>query len=372
MFKTVSESCNLSCEYCYYSRKHGNRDSVSGMDPRILETFIEDYMRKTKGTAAFVWQGGEPLLAGLNFFEHAVYLEAKYAPNNTMISNSIQTNGTLINNQWAEFFKDYNFFVGVSVDGPAAIHDSRRVTANGMGSFKKAMKGIQILEEYGVEYNILTVLHRGNIDKADQLMNFYEENSFQWIQFLPAMKFHSQSTEDFGEYEITSEEYANFLCYVFDRWYDEALRHDNLNYSIRFIDSVLSTYLNEDPTYCVINQKCSDTIIVEQNGDVYPCDFYMSEKWKMGNISIDSIDQLLRSGSYERFRNLKSNLSEKCQNCKWKNKCYGGCPRNKKSEEHKPDVDYFCESYKKFYSYTETRMKRIADIIKGDETTSSV
>ncbi len=362
MFKTVSESCNLSCDYCYYSRNRGNPSKIRYPDPKALEKLIDDYMHKTRGFASFIWQGGEPLLAGIDFFELAVYLEAKYAPQKTKISNSIQTNGTLLNDRWAKFFRDYNFFVGVSLDGPVEIHDSRRVTSNGLGSFNEALRGVKFLEKYGVEYNILTVLHRGNIGRVRELMDFYEENDFKWIQFLPAMKFHSQFPEEVGEYEISPEEYGDFLRAVFDRWYSTVINEGLPRYSIRFIDSILSTYLGGDPGLCVISEKCSDTLIVEQNGDVFPCDFFMGNQWKLGNISLHTLDDLLRNKRYIKFMSLKPDLPEKCASCKWKSKCYGGCPRNRKYTAGKSDPDYFCKAYIKFYEYAEERMKHIVNL----------
>ncbi len=364
MFKTVGESCNLACDYCYYSRTRGVLKTVKHMEISLMKKLMREYMKKTKGIASFIWQGGEPLLAGLDFFKTVVLMEAEYAPPNTYINNSVQTNGTLINEQWAAFFKEYNFFVGVSLDGPAEIHNSRRFYPNGLGSFERVMQGIKLLEKYSVDYNILSVIHRGNVGRLDEMFDFYEKNNFKWIQFLPAMEFYSQDPETPATYEITPEQYGKFLCDAFDRWYSEYNETGKIPFSIRFIDNVLSTYLNGNPGFCQINNKCSETLVIEPNGNIYPCDFFMGDQWKLGNISEESLDSMIRSRTYREFMSLKPSLPQKCVSCKWKSKCYGGCPRNRIYSGGIVDVDYFCSAYIRFFEYTEIRMKHIADEIK--------
>ncbi|WP_298275512.1 anaerobic sulfatase maturase [Ferroplasma sp.] len=367
MFKTVSENCNLACDYCYYSRKKNSLNTVKHLQIEKLEKLIRDYMKNFEDVAIFIWQGGEPLLAGLDFFKKAISLESKYAPIDKSIINVVQTNGTLINQRWAKFFKEYNFLVGISLDGTQKIHDARRTYSNGLGSFDDIMKGIKLLEIYGVDYNILSVIHKGNVQKFNEIMDFFEGNNLRWIQFLPAMKFNSHDSNTPAKYEVTSTEYGQFLCESFDRWYREFIELGIPQFSIRFIDNVLSTYINENPNYCIINKECSGTLIVEQNGDVFPCDFFIEEQWKLGNISSNSLENLIRSINYQKFKHLKPNLPNKCVSCKWKYKCYGGCPRNRKYVNNKIDVDYFCDAYIKFYEYTEERMKFLANIIKREE-----
>lgn len=367
MFKTVSESCNLACDYCYYSRTGGVLKTVKHIEIVKLKKLMTDYMNKTRGIASFIWQGGEPLLAGLRFFEEVISLEAQFAPPNTSISNAIQTNGTLINDRWAAFFKQYNFLVGVSLDGPPSIHNSRRVSSNGMGSFDKVMNGIRLLVKHQVDYNILSVIHEGNVQRIDEIMDFYLRNNMRWIQFLPAMKFHSQDLKAAGTYEITPEQYGQFLCDAFDIWYKQFMEYGKPTFSVRFIDNVLSTYIDGDPGFCMINNECSETLIVEQDGDVFPCDFLMGDRWKLGNVGTDDLETMMKSDKYKDFMRLKPTLPHKCTSCKWKSKCYGGCPRNRKYVDGKTDVDFFCGAYMKFYEYTETRMKRLARMIKERE-----
>lgn len=364
MFKTVSDSCNLACDYCYYTKPNGTFKVPKHMEYWKLKKLIKEYMTYNIGTASFIWQGGEPLLAGLDFFNEVISIEAKYAQPNTFISNAIQTNGTLINEKWAKFLKSYNFLVGVSLDGPRDIHDSRRIFNNGIGSFDMVMRGLNILQNYGVDYNILSVLHRGNINRANVLMNFYKQNGFRWIQFLPAMKFNSHNPDSSGEYEVTAHEYGQFLRETFDWWYKEFKSNGTPPFSIRFFDSVLSTYINEDPGFCVISNECANTLVIEENGDLFPCDFFMSDRWKLGNIGLNDLESITKSDMYREFMRLKLILPNKCKTCKWKSKCYGGCPRNRNYNNGEYNVDYFCEAYFDFYEYTHTRMNQLAYIVR--------
>jgi len=272
MWKTVSESCNLACDYCYYSRCQGRPGRIDRIDDQVLEKFISEYMAMKKGAVPFAWQGGEPLLAGLDFFKKVVSLQAKYAPPNTIISNAIQTNGTMIKREWAKFFKKYNFLVGVSIDGPEEINDSRRVTGSGKGSYQAIMNGIEYLKEENVEFNILTVLHENNVHRAKDLMEFYAAEGFEYVQFIPCMDFMSQEVNKPTQYLITPQEYGDFLCEAFDVWYNDGYPE----ISIRFFDNMLMVYLNHNAESCEQSETCLKTIVFEQNGDAYPCDFFYS------------------------------------------------------------------------------------------------
>ncbi len=357
MWKTVSEACNLACEYCYYSHCGGQPKEILRIEPRVLESFIRDYMNLSDGSASFAWQGGEPLLAGLSFFEEVVALQAQYAPPGTSIGNAVQTNGTLITEEWARFFLQYNFLVGVSIDGPKSIHDARRVTHSGVGSFDRVMRGVAHLNRYQVEYNVLTVIHPGNVRRVRELMDFYRDNDFRWVQFIPSMAFSAQEVQQSGSYEITPDEYGDFLCEAFEYWYDE----EYPRFSIRMFDSVLSLYMNRDPGFCVLSKTCGQTLVLEQNGDAYPCDFFMGADWRLGNVGEQSIAELLASPAMRRFATLKPTLPVACQSCQWKSVCHGGCPRNRVyGEGGEVAPDYFCAAYKRFYSYAEERMQRLA------------
>ncbi|WP_339218883.1 anaerobic sulfatase maturase [Paenibacillus sp. FSL W7-1332] len=365
MWKTVSEDCNLACDYCYYSTCGGKPGpKINRIDSAILDKFIKDYMQRSQGASNFAWQGGEPLLAGLEFFEEVVYRQALHAPPHTGISNSLQTNATLINDRWAAFFKTYNFLIGVSLDGPKELHDSRRVNAAGKGSFDRVMAGIEHLRRHQVDFNILTVIHKDNVGKAKELMAFYRENNFNYVQFIPCMDFRSQQVDEPGVFEITPREYGDFLCAVFDDWYNDG----DPQVSVRFFDNMLSVYVNREAELCIHHAACPTSLVLEQNGDAFPCDFFINEKWKVGNVASDSIDDMLSHPNYERFHRMKPALPDKCRSCEWQRLCYGGCPRNRKwnQESEQADPDYFCASYMQIYGYAHDRMQELGNKVRKE------
>ncbi|MNW28834.1 Anaerobic sulfatase-maturating enzyme [compost metagenome] len=362
MWKTVSEDCNLACQYCYYSNCKGNPGhQLNRIPSSLLETFIHQYMSRAHGNASFAWQGGEPLLAGKDFFKEVIALQTKHAVPPVNISNSLQTNGTLIDKEWAHFFKSYHFLVGVSLDGPQDLHDSRRVTASGQGSFKRVMRGIRHLQAADVDFNILTVIHDDNVRQAKAIMDFYVRENFQFIQFIPCMDFRAQQPDQPGKYLITAEQYGEFLCEAFDAWYNEG--HPRV--SVRFFDTMLSVYLLGEAELCTHRHSCPKTLILEQNGDAYPCDFYLSSDFKIGNIGVDSLDDILNNRLFGDFLSLKPKLPSSCITCPYLKLCHGGCPRNRQwtSREDDPGVDYFCQSYKMIFHYAHERIVHLAEQI---------
>ncbi|RYL97968.1 anaerobic sulfatase maturase [Sporolactobacillus sp. THM7-7] len=364
MWKTVSEACNLACDYCYYSTCGGKPTSgIHRIDPAVLEKFMIDYFATSPGMASFVWQGGEPLLAGLNFFRKVVALQRAHAPKGYIVSNSVQTNGTLITDRWAQFFKENRFLVGVSLDGPEAVHNARRVDAIGRGSYRSVMRGIDRLRQHQVDFNILSVVHKGNVGRATELLSFFEKEGFTYIQFIPCMDFRSQQPDKPGVYEITPEEYGEFLCEAFDYWYNDG----NPRFSIRFFDNMLLPYANREAELCVNRANCPDMLILEQNGDAYPCDFYISKDWKIGNAATDSIEEMLNHPAYRRFHQMKPSLPEACKTCQWLRLCHGGCPRNRGWDVSLTPVDrdYFCESYKMIYAYADEKIRALGNRVRS-------
>ncbi|MCI3921451.1 anaerobic sulfatase maturase [Paenibacillus sp. TRM 82003] len=363
MWKTVSEDCNLACDYCYYSTCNGKPGAqVRNIDLSLLEKFIADYMSHNRGSVSFAWQGGEPLLAGLSFFESAIALQVRYAPPHTSIGNSLQTNGTLLNDRWAAFFKQYNFLIGVSLDGPQPIHDARRVDASGNGSFERVMKGIGALDRHQVDYNILTVIHQGNVGRAAELMAFYRRHRFPFVQFIPCMSFHSQRADEPGTFEISAEAYGDFLCEAFDEWYNDG----NPACSIRTFDSLLYVYLHREAELCTHRDVCPPNLILEPNGDAYPCDFYMDARWKLGNVAELSIAELLAQPKADDFWALKSMVPDDCLRCDWFHICRGGCPRNRVwTPEGRPaERDSLCESYRKLFAHADGRLRALSERLR--------
>lgn len=358
MLKTVGGTCNLACEYCYYC--HGPKQSTpedDRMDFRLMKKLLREYMPLSNGRASFIWQGGEPLLAGLDFFQEMVNLQAHYAPPNTAISNVIQTNATLLTQEWAKFFKNYNFLVGVSIDGPKQIHDCKRSMPSGAGSFTAAMQGIRFLREAGVAFNALAVVHEFNVTKAKEIMQFFRHQGIAYTQFIPCMKFHAQEADRQPEFAINAEQYGHFLCELFDVWYNDG----NPACSVRFFDNLLRLYLNQEAEVCEQRKTCPTTLVFEPDGDCYPCDFYISEKFKLGNIGTETLEEILNSNGLAAFLEKKNRIAAKCKECSFLRLCHGGCPRNRTET----NADYFCDSYKKVFDYAHDRIMKLAWRIKA-------
>lgn len=357
MWKTVSEDCNLACDYCYYSRVRGRPAGIHRPAADVLSAVLGDYLATCGPYASIAWQGGEPTLAGLPFFHRVVALETRLAHPPQVISNAFQTNGVLLTEAWARFFKQYRFLVGVSLDGPEDIHDARRVDAAGHGTWTRVMRGIAHLEAAQVAFNILTVVGPHNVRAGPRLIEFYLEHGFSWVQFLPEMGFHSQESDRPGTYAITPVEYGTFLCETFDAWWATGRR-----LSVRYFDNVLYTYLGLTPEACTLRTECPPYLIVEANGDIYPCDFYLGTTWRLGNIRDLSLRDALATERYRRFQHLKhAALPDRCRSCRWQAHCHGGCPRNRVSAPDDPrNWDYFCDAYQMFYEHAGPRLERWA------------
>jgi uncharacterized protein len=364
MWKTVSNTCNMACDYCYFEGSSQQRIADTRIPLHVLDAFMKPYMEGTDGVASFAWQGGEPLLAGTEFFHEVIRLQAKYAPPHTSIGNALQTNGTLINEQWAQLFKQYNFLIGVSIDGPKEIHNQHRPFGSGNGSFDAIMQGIDWLRKYKVDFNILTVVHADNVNHVDELMAFYEQEGFDYIQFIPCMDFTARNHHQSVSYAITPQQYGDFLCRAFDLW----IGNGRPTTSIRFFDNLLSVYVNHRMESCIHSAECSRTLILESNGDAYPCDFYMGEAYKLGNVAVDSLQDILDHPAYKQFHLLKRQLPEACKSCEYLSLCHGGCPRNRTYIDTTQPVspDYFCASYRQIYAYAHERLQTLALLLRQE------
>jgi len=360
MFKTVSTDCNLDCSYCYY------RESIEGMrvrrriEPAMLERFVPAYMDYVAdtGSASFAWQGGEPLLAGLDFFRNAVALQLRHAHRGTSISNALQTNATLVTDEWATYFSEHNFLVGVSLDGPKEIHDRERKDRGGHGSFERVMAGLERIRRHKVDFNVLCVVGPHNVGMARETMRFFRREGVDYLQFIPAMDFQSIDPEKPPAYLITAEAYGEFLVQVFDEWYGGGAP----SISIRTFDNFLQSFLGIQNDLCVHADQCDAGIVVEYNGDIYPCDFYVHPQWKLGNVFEDELATLCTSPRRTAFLEQKQPLPAQCQRCNYRRCCKGGCPRARVSpDDNSKDSDYFCSSYIRFFEHAEAKLTMLRD-----------
>lgn len=344
MILPVSGECNLNCGYCYRANKRSGKFGV--MSEEMLEEFIRKYMGYNSVNPAFGWQGGEPLLAGIDYYDKVVKLQKEYNPGNALISNNIQTNGTLINKDWACFFKENRFLVGVSLDGPAEYNDFVRTDASGKPTFKRVLNGIKVLKEYDVDYNILLVIHKYNVRHAVKILKFFANNGLKYIQLIPCIDF-CEKTGDVTKFSIEPEEYAGFLCTFFDEW----VKQDDPGFYINMIDIIMHSYLGFVPPYCVFNKGCADIITVDINGDVYPCDFFVADKWKLGNIAHDTIGKMFTTDVYREYMRKMNDIPVECRDCKWFFACRGGCMRYNRFLPRGQAGNYLCSAYKEIFPY---------------------
>jgi len=359
LFKTVSSDCNLDCAYCYYRQSLEGTRVRRRIEGPVLDAFMRQYMKYVADArvASLSWQGGEPTLAGIEFFQRAVALEAEYAGPGTTISNALQTNGVLLDDRWGRFLRQYSFLVGVSLDGPEQIHDSVRRDRGGHGSFRRVMAGIDVLRRHGVDFNILCVVGPHNVSRVRELMRFFRGEGFSHVQFMPAMDFQSVEPDAPPSYLITAEEYGKFLVELFDEWYQGGFPTT----SVRTFDAILQSYLGMPNDLCVYGEQCNAGIVVECNGDVYPCDFYVSDAWRLGNVMEEPLDAIVTKPELPAFVARKQSLSPQCVACAWRGLCRGGCPRNRPGDGQ---PEYFCASHQRLFAHADERFRLIKERVQ--------
>lgn len=357
LIKPVSYRCNLSCTYCFYKRASSlYPDAPRRMGNEVLERLISQAMNLAAGDpCVFSWQGGEPLLAGDDFFSRVVKLQKRCGAQGQIVSNSIQTNLTLLTEKWTEFFREYNFFLGVSLDGPEDIHNHYRHYPSGKGSFKQVMEGIHLLRKKGVQFNILSTMGKDTSRDIEKIYQFFFSQDLPYLQFIPAVDRREEKMTDFS---VTPDEWGRFLCRLFDFWWED--RHF---FSIRFFDNILEILLDQRASSCMFKKECGSYLVVEANGDVYPCDFFVRENWKLGNILDTSMKDLFQKAQSE-FGKLKRISPAGCRGCRWNFLCHNGClwfrwVKNGRIE----DKDYLCPAYRRFFSYAMEKFEELRDSI---------
>jgi len=358
LIKPTGSDCNLDCKYCFYKdRAPEIGRGRQRMSDKVLEKLIKDYMQLRFPMAGFAWQGGEPTLMGLDFYKKAVELQQEYGSPGRQVSNSLQTNAILLDDRWCQFLHDYKFLVGISIDGPKELHDYYRKDFSGAGTFDKVMSAIEKCKEYKVEFNTLTLLNDKNVEHPERLFDFLVEQGIRYLQFIPCVEL-DPVTGRTADFSITPEQYGEFLCRIFDRWYD----YGPQNISIRDFDSILSYCITGQHTICTFNKQCSQYIVVEHTGDCFPCDFFVEPKWRLGNIFETPIEKIAAGARKREFARAKQNLCNKCLLCRHLDVCRGGCMKDRIpfDKENFGRESYFCESYKRFFDYAMPKFLQIA------------
>lgn len=364
MLKPASGLCNLRCRYCFYAdetakREVGNRGIMS---VPTLENVLRKALAECSGELTMAFQGGEPTLAGLAFFEQAVTLAKKHNAHRCRINWAIQTNATLLDRDWCRFFAQNGFLVGVSLDGDKAHHDANRLDAEGRGSYNRVMQGIRMLEKYGVDFNILTVLTSGTCRGFRRIYHFYQKNGWDFQQYIPCL---DPLGEKRGGYpwSLTPERYAQYLKTAFDCWYEDAMSGHKKYH--RYFDNLLILLDGRPPEACGMGGVCGMQYVVEADGAVYPCDFYMLDQYRLGNLNTDSFDALdLRRKELEWVEKSREQ-PENCMACRWYALCRGGCRRDRDYFEQGLGDNYFCAAYREFFPYAYPRLEQVYRMMLG-------
>ena len=363
LIKPASSSCNLKCKYCFYYDVAENRDKQNYgiMTYDTLEILVKKVFEYGQHFVGFAFQGGEPTLAGLDFYKRFIELQQKYNIKKLRINNSIQTNGMAINEEWAKFLAENNFLVGLSLDGPKDIHDLNRVDLIGVGSHSRLEKTVELFNKHKVEYNILCVVTKSVTRHIERIYNYYIKKGFQYLQFIPCLDELGMEPGN-NPYSLTPESYEDFLKKLFDLWYEDFKLGKRI--SIRIFDNIVQMLLGYPPESCDMKGSCSANAVVEADGAIYPCDFYVINQWKLGDIFENSLEEMLQSETAKAFVDGSKVISEQCRQCQYVTLCRGGCRRHYQPiNDNKLGSNYFCPSYKGFYKYALPRFYEIARVV---------
>lgn len=374
MSKPVSSMCNLNCKYCYYLEKANlyRKEDKAGrftMSDELLEHFIRDYLdSQTMPQVLFTWHGGEALMRPLSFYKKVVELQNQYG-RGMQIDNCIQTNGTLLTDEWCEFFREQGWLVGVSIDGPQEFHDEYRRNKMGQPSFRKVMQGINLLKKHNVEWNALAVVNDFNADYPLDFYNFFKEIECHYIQFAPIVERltphsdgrHLASPADsakipLADFSVSPEQWGNFLIGLFDEW----IKEDVGKYFIQIFDSTLANWVGEQPGVCTMARTCGHAGVMEYNGDVYSCDHFVFPEYKLGNIRTHSLVEMMYSDRQQKFGADKyDKLPSQCKNCEFLFACNGECPKNRFAftADRELGLNYLCSGYKRFFKHVAPYME---------------
>ncbi|MGA2595593.1 MAG: anaerobic sulfatase maturase [Bryobacteraceae bacterium] len=362
LIKPASAVCNLDCSYCFYLDREA--DPYKALPARrmtleTLERLVDTWLFYSFPASTFAFQGGEPTLAGLPFFETLVGYQKQYGRNGQSVSNSIQTNAILIDDDWARLFKEYNWLLGVSLDGPEKLNDLYRYNKEGRGTWRRVIQSIETLQKHHVEFNCLCVLSQANVDKPRELYRFYRSLGVDNMQFIPLAEFAPGGAPQ--PFTITPAQYGKFLCDIFDLWWP-----DRRKVRIRFFDNTAEALAGMKPGTCTMHETCDSYVVVEYNGDVYPCDFFVEDAWKLGNMTLDSWSEIARRQRRFNFASKKTIAHPECQICEYQSICHGGCPKYRHGPNGRfEELDYFCSAYKMIFAKSTGPLKRDIAAILG-------
>lgn len=371
--KPIGALCNLNCTYCYYLKKErlypqnsSKQDFI--INDKILEKFIDYYINsqpENYNDIYFIWQGGEPTLLGIHFFEKVITLQEKYRKNNIKIMNFFQTNGKNLNEDFVKFFKDYNFLVGISIDGPEDLHDYYRIDKNGKGSFREVIKSIDILLKLGVEFNTLTTVHRYNANYPDKIYNFLKSIGSTFIQFIPIVE--PDVKKVVTDWSVDSKQWGDFISTIFKLWLDDIGK-----IFIQQFDIILGCYLGIPSSICTFSKECGKGLVIEHNGDIFSCDHFVFPEYYLGNINNNSLSSFAESETQIAFgKNKYLSLPDECLKCKFLSLCYGGCPKDRILKRKTGNLNWLCQGYFNFFKNTDNFFRAMALAIHNNKPAGS-
>ena len=365
MLKPAGAHCNLACKYCYYLEKNNLYQNSHRhlMSDEMLEQFTREYIEaQTMPQVLFTWHGGEPLMRSIDFYKKALALQKKYA-HGKQIDNVIQTNGTLLTDEWCEFFTKNHWLVGISIDGPQEYHDHYRVTPAGKPSWEKVMQGISLLKKHRVEWNAMAVVNAYNAEHPLEFYHFFRDNGCQYLQFTPIVERLTEHEDGrtlasladdreipLADASVTPQQWGNFLCTIFDDW----VRHDVGKTFVEIFDCTLANWMGVLPGICAYSKECGHAGVMEHNGDVYSCDHFVFPEYKLGNIRDQSLIDMLYGEKQQAFSRLKhTSLPRQCKECDMEFACHGECPKNRfeKDKYGEPGLNYLCQGYYQYYTH---------------------
>lgn len=361
LLKPAGPDCNMNCQYCFYLKKSSLfKQKIPRMSEKILHESIRQVMDGGNQVVNFSWQGGEPTLLGIPFFELAVSYQQQYRRQGQIVINGLQTNGLLIDHEWAKFLSDAKFLVGLSIDGPQHIHDRYRKLKGGGPSWEKVCRAGDILMENNVDVNVLSVVNDHSVQFPEEIYDFHKSNNLIHMQFIPCLEFETQDRNHAAPFSVKSGDYGKFLCRLFDHWLAD-FKNGRPTTFIGLFDSVLHTYIGELPPECTLLEQCGLYVVVEHNGNVYSCDFFVNEDNYLGNIRDDFLQDLLNSEKQAIFGEAKGKLPAECLTCPWLSHCFGGCPKDRIAIPTGHTAPYFCKSFKMFFEHSDSTLKTMAD-----------
>lgn len=384
MVKPIGSACNLDCNYCYYRDKS---EIYNGKMPLMSEQLLEEYIKQylqgaSQKQVSFCWHGGEPLMAGLPFYRKAIEIQQKYCGDKE-IENTLQTNGILLNEEWCRFFRDNNFLIGISLDGPQDIHDAFRRDCGGAPTYAKVMAAVELMARTGVEYNILTTVNSRSEERGTEVYKFLRSLG-NFIQFLPVVEYVrmrdgkrplivSPDEEDAVEapWSVSAAGYGRFMCEVFDEW----IKYDVGKYFVQLFDVTLANWCGVQPGLCSFCETCGDGLLVEHNGDVYSCDHFVYPEYCLGNIMEKTLTEMYSSDDQQAFgRDKREALPMECKRCNYYFLCRGECPKHRfeYAANGEPYKNVLCEGYKMFFRHSDPYMRYMKTLIDKGEPASLV